>query len=28
VVVTAILVPLLTAWTAKRFGANVDPRQA
>jgi len=28
VVVTSILVPLLTAWTAKRFGANVDPGQA
>ena len=24
VVVTAILVPVLTAWTARRFGANLE----
>jgi hypothetical protein len=28
VVVTSILVPLLTAWTAKRFGANMDMPKA
>lgn len=28
VVITAILVPLVTAWTAKRFGKNVEPALA